>query len=49
MKGAAILVTTLLLTYTAPHFPRLLWGGAAATSLGLLGFATNTASMAILS
>jgi hypothetical protein len=25
------------------------WGGAAATSVGLLGFAANTASIAILS
>lgn len=38
-----------LLAATATRYPRLLvWGGASATSLGLLGFLTNTASMIVL-
>ena len=42
-KCAAILVSIGMIVYAAHRFPRLLvWGGAAATSLGLLGFATNT-------
>ena len=47
----AVIVTTIgLMVVAASRFPRLLvWGGAAATSLGLLGFATNAASIAILS
>lgn len=47
----AVLVTTIgLMVFAAGRFPRLLvWGGAAATSLGLLGFAANTASIALLS
>jgi hypothetical protein len=50
LKGAVIVVTTTLLAYTAPRFPRLLvWGGATATSLGLLGFAANTTSILLLS
>ena len=49
-KGAVLLTTIGLLVATAARFPRLLvWGGAAATSIGLLGFATNTASIMILS
>ena len=49
-KGAVIVGTTLLLAYTAHRYPRLLmWGGSTATSMGLLGFAANSASMAILS
>ena len=49
-KGAVLLATIGLLVATATRFPRLLvWGGAAATSIGLLGFATNTASIIILS
>ena len=49
-KGVVLLTTIGLLVATAARFPRLLvWGGAAATSLGLLGFATNTASILILS
>lgn len=49
VKGAVIVATTMLLAYTAPRFPRLLvWGGATATSMGLLGFAANTASIALL-
>lgn len=50
LKGAVIVVTIGLLAGTARVFPRLLvWGGATATSLGLLGFAANTASIALLS
>jgi Ni,Fe-hydrogenase III small subunit len=50
VKGAVIVVTTVLLAYTAHRYPRLLvWGGATATSMGLLGFAANSASIAILS
>lgn len=49
VKGAVVVASILLLAYTAPHMPRLLvWGGATGTSLGLLGFAANAASMAIL-
>lgn len=49
LKGAVIVATTTLLAYTAPRFPRLLvWGGAAATSLGLIGFAANTTSLVLL-
>lgn len=50
VKGAVIVATTTLLAYTAHRFPRLLvWGGATATSMGLLGFAANTASISLLS
>ena len=50
LKGLVIVITTTLLAYTAPRFPRLLvWGGATATSLGLLGFAANTTSILLLS
>ena len=39
-----------LLAASATRFPRLLvWGGAAATSLGLLGFGSNTAVILLLS
>ena len=49
-KGAVLLSILALLIATATRFPRLLvWGGAAATSLGLLGFATNSLSIALLS
>lgn len=49
-KGIVIVASIGLLVYAANRFPRLLvWGGAAATSLGLLGFATNTASIVLLS
>lgn len=49
-KGAVLLTTIGLLVATATRYPRLLvWGGAAATSIGLLGFATNSASILILS
>jgi len=50
VKGAVIVATTTILAYTAPRFPRLLvWGGATATSLGLLGFAANTTSILLVS
>jgi hypothetical protein len=49
-KGAVLLATIGLLATTASRFPRLLvWGGAAATSLGFLGFAANSASILLLS
>jgi hypothetical protein len=49
-KAIVLLTTIGVLVATAARFPRLLvWGGAAATSIGLLGFATNTASILILS
>jgi hypothetical protein len=48
-KGAVIVATVLLLALTANRYRRLLvWGGATATSLGLLGFSANTASLLIL-
>ena len=50
VKAGVLLATIAILVATAEDFPRLLvWGGAAATSIGLLGFATNTASFLILS
>jgi hypothetical protein len=49
VKAAVLVVTIGLMVLAAHRFPRLLvWGGAAATSLGLLGFATNTASILLL-
>ena len=49
-KAAVILFTIGLLVFAASRFPRLLvWGGAAATSIGLLGFATNSATILLLS
>jgi hypothetical protein len=49
-KGAVLLATIALLVTTATRFPRLLvWGGAAATSFGLLGFGSNTAAILMLS
>jgi hypothetical protein len=49
-KAAVLLVTIGLMVLAARRFPRLLvWGGAAATSLGLLGFATNAATIVLLS
>lgn len=49
-KLGVIIAAIALLAATAPRFPRLLvWGGAATTSFGLLGFLTNTASIIILS
>jgi hypothetical protein len=48
-KAGVMLATVGLLAVTAGRFPRLVvWGGAAATSLGLLGFAANWASMLVL-
>lgn len=50
LKGAVLVATVCLLAATAVRFPRLLmWGGATATSLGLLGFAANTTSILLLS
>ena len=50
VKAGVLLATIAILVATADEYPRLLvWGGAAATSIGLLGFATNTASYLILS
>ena len=50
VKGGVLLATIAILVATAQDFPRLLvWGGAAATSIGLLGFATNSLTIAILS
>jgi hypothetical protein len=50
VKAGVLLATIAILVATAEDFPRLLvWGGAAATSIGLLGFATNSASILILS
>ena len=49
-KGAVLVTTVGLMVVAGHRFPRLLvWGGAAATSLGLLGFATNATSIALLS
>ncbi len=49
-KLAVIVSAIVLIAVTAPRFPRLLiWGGAAATSLGLIGFGSNTASILLLS
>jgi len=48
-KGLVLLATIGLLVATVDRYPRLfVWGGAAATSIGLLGFATNSLSLAIL-
>ncbi len=50
VKGVVLVATISLLAATAVRFPRLLmWGGATATSLGLLGFAANTTSILLLS
>ena len=50
LKAVVLLVTLGLLVATADRFGRLLvWGGAVATSLGLLGFAANTTSILLLS
>lgn len=49
-KVGVTLAAISILVATADTFPRLLvWGGAAATSVGLLGFAANSASILILS
>jgi len=48
-KGVVLLATIAMLAATATRFPRLLvWGGAAATSFGLLGFGSNTAVILLL-
>ena len=50
VKAGVLLATIAILVATADDYPRLLvWGGAAATSIGLLGFATNTATILLLS
>ena len=50
VKCSVILVSIGLMVYAARRFPRLLvWGGAAVTSFGLLGFATNSATILLLS
>jgi hypothetical protein len=50
VKGGVLVATIAIIVATARDFPRLLvWGGAAATSIGLLGFATNSLTIAILS
>ena len=50
LKLGVLLATIAIIVATAQDFPRLLvWGGAAATSIGLLGFATNTATILLLS
>jgi hypothetical protein len=48
-KGVAIVAMLTILPAAAHRYPRVFFmGGAVATSLGLLGFITNTWSMAIL-
>ena len=48
-KLGAILVSIAVLVLAAYQFPRLLvWGGAAGTSLGLLGFIANSWSMSLI-
>jgi hypothetical protein len=49
LKAGAILVTLFVLTLAAGRFPRLVvWGGAAATAFGLLGFSFNVTALVIL-
>ena len=49
-KAVVIVGTIGLLALSSTRFPRLLvWGGAAATAMGLLGFLSNTASILLLS
>lgn len=48
LKGSAILLTLAILVFAAWRYPRLLiLGGAVATSLGLLGFLSNTLAIAL--
>lgn len=48
-KAGVTLAALSILVATADIYPRLLvWGGAAGTSIGLLGFATNSAALLIL-
>lgn len=50
VKLAVLIATIGLMVLAVGRFPRLLvWGGAAATSIGLLGFAANATSIALLS
>ena len=47
-KGAVVLIVLAVLTAAARRFPRVLvLGGATATSIGLLGFLANFASIAL--
>jgi hypothetical protein len=47
LKGGAILLSLAILVAAAWRYPRLVvLGGAAATSLGLLGFLSNTLAIA---
>ena len=49
LKGGMLLVILATLAATATRFPRLLvWGGAAATSMGLLGFLANVTSLLLV-
>lgn len=49
VKGTVIILAIGLMVLAAHRFPRLLvWGGAATTSMGMLGFIANSWSIAIL-
>jgi hypothetical protein len=49
VKGMVLVATIGLLAATGMRFPRLLvWGGATATSIGLIGFLANTTSLLLL-
>jgi hypothetical protein len=49
LKGAVIVATIALLVTLGGRFPRLLvWGGATATSFGVIGFLSNATSMLVL-
>lgn len=49
LKGAMVLVILATLAATAARFPRLLvWGGAVATSMGVLGLVANLTSLLLL-
>jgi hypothetical protein len=49
-KAAVIVATVTLLAATAVRFPRMLvWGGAVATSFGIIGFLANTYTIVALS
>jgi hypothetical protein len=49
-KAVVLLISIGLLVASANRWPRLLvWGGAVATSLGMLGFATNSLTILSLS
>ena len=50
VKAAVLLAVISLLVATVTRYPRLfVWGGAVATSLGLLGFTANSLSILLLS